>query len=115
MKKQIISLLLAAAMVMSMVVMPVGAYDDAGQADVTSATGTCPCGCGLALDKATWKPWDPNTSSDLGTGHYYLEGNYAQDAEVTIISASNAALDLRGYSLITSVQAQLPRSTATLP
>lgn len=102
MKKRIIALLLAVAAVMSMIVVPVSAYDTAGQADVTSATGTCPCGCGLTLDNVTWKPWNPNENGDPASGHYYLEGNYAQDAEVNIISGFDVVLDLRGYTLTTA-------------
>lgn len=99
MKKRLLPFILALAMVCAMVVMPVSAETPAA---VTAVTDGCPCGCGSALSDAQWKVWDPNTSGDPEPGHYYLDGDYVQEAQLTVISGNQVVLDLRGHTLTTN-------------
>ena len=75
MKIRVFSLILALAILASLMVAPAQAWG-AGS-DVTSLEGACPCGCGKTLDKVQWKPW----AGDAATGHYYLEEDYIQDSQ----------------------------------
>ncbi|MBO5867782.1 MAG: hypothetical protein J6Q54_02600, partial [Oscillospiraceae bacterium] len=92
MNKQIISLLLVLAMVLSFVVLPAAA---AGEMDATAVTEACPCGCGKTIAQVTWKPWNGEPKE----GHFYLAGNFTQTEQKTVLSDNNVVLDLRGYTL----------------
>lgn len=102
MKKRILAIVLTLAMIASMIVLPVGAYDVSSVGTSTATTETCPCGCGKTLAQVDWQKWNVNETGDPTGGHYYLDGNYVQDAEVVIISGFDVVLDLRGYTLTTS-------------
>lgn len=97
MNKRLLSFILAVAMVCAMVVMPVSADPVA----VTAVTEGCPCGCGSALSDVQWQTWDPNTIGVPPTGHYYLNSDYEQAAQLEIISGNKIVLDLRGHRLTT--------------
>lgn len=101
MKKRLLALALTLAMIASMIVLPVGAYDVSSVGAVTATTDTCPCGCGKTIAQANWQVWDPNTNGKPGEGHYYLEGNYVQQEELELMAGSTIVLDLRGYTLTT--------------
>ena len=99
MKKRVVSLILALAILASLMVAPVEAWG-AGS-NVTSPEATCPCGCGKTLSQVEWIPYDPNTKGDPASGHYYLADNYIQKEQHSIISGSRVVLDLRGCTLTT--------------
>ncbi len=102
MNKRIISLILTIALALTMIVMPAQADETEVMADnVTAVADPCPCGCGVSLSQVTWIPWAVNGSEELSSGHYYLEGDYAQDEQKTIISGDQVVLDLRGHTLTT--------------
>ena len=105
MKNRIFALVLVLAMVASLVVMPVSA--EANTPSVTATSDTCPCGCGKELSAATWQVYDPNTNEAPSTGHYYLDGNYVQDKQYTIMAGDRVVLDLRGHTLTTETYARL--------
>ena len=90
------ALLLVISCLASMVVVPVNAAEVAAE-NTTSLTGACPCGCGLVLANVEWKPY----KGEINTGHYYLDGDYSQAEELTIISGNSVVLDLRGFTLTT--------------
>lgn len=102
MAKRILALALTLAMIASMIVLPVGAYDVSSVGAATAKTGDCPCGCGKTIAQVDWQKWNVNEKGDPTQGHYYLDGNYVQDGEVTIISGFDVVLDLRGYTLTTA-------------
>ena len=62
MKKRLLSLLLAMAMVASMVVMPAKAQPQ--EANITPETGLCPCGCEQLLSQIDWRPWKVNVDDE---------------------------------------------------
>ena len=92
MKKRILSMLLLLALVGSMLVAP--AY--------AQGSDLCPCGCGLEKAKVQWLPWEADITAPGGVGHYYLEGNCAQAAQVTVNSGVSTTIDLQGYHLTTA-------------
>jgi len=89
MQKRIFSLFLVLAMLLSFVVMPASA---AGESMVTDVTENCPCGCGKKLQEVEWKVWAENPNA----GHYYLEKDYVQSGQITVLSDTPVVLDLRG-------------------
>lgn len=95
-------MVLTLAMIASMIVLPVGAYDISSVDTVTDPTGICPCGCNTAIDQIDWQKWNVNEKGDPTQGHFYLDGNYVQDSEVRIIAGLDIVLDLRGYTLTTA-------------
>ena len=104
MSKRILAALLCMAMLLSLVVLPTYASVDE---DITPTDMLCPCGCGQILENVNWKPWASNDSEELGSGHYYLERDYAQDGQKTIISGDRIVLDLRGHTLTTKDYSRL--------
>ena len=96
MKKRILALFLIISCLASMIVVPASAAEVAKE-NTTALTGACPCGCGLVLANVDWKPY----KGEVNTGHYYLDGDYSQAEELTIISGNSIVLDLRGYTLTT--------------
>ena len=96
MKKRLLSLLLALALVATMIVVPAYAAE-ANVENTTSMTGTCPCGCGLAYSQIQWKKWEGNAA----TGHYYLDQDYVQDGERNVVAGEKVVLDLRGNTITT--------------
>lgn len=99
MKKRLISLLILAALMLSMIVAP--AY--AAEENVTPVTGACPCGCGKAVEQIAWQPWEGNPKA----GHYYLDGDYIQSSMVTVLSDTKVVLDLRGQTITTEGSSRL--------
>ena len=97
MTKRLLATLLAAALVLSLIVVPAGAVKP--EENVTSVTEQCPCGCG-PISQADWKPYNIN-SGGSAMGHYYLDGDYVQDGQKTVISGSKLVIDLRGHTLTT--------------
>ena len=59
-----------------------------------------PCGCGQSLSQINRKLSDANTNS-APMGHDYLDGDYAQAEQRTLISGSKTVIDLRGHTLTT--------------
>lgn len=100
--KRLMSILLVAAMLLSIPVMPVGALSTAREENITAGTELCPCGCGLALEAVQWEPWTVNDTGAPASGHYYLTEDYAQSQEHTIATANSVVIDLRGKTLTTA-------------
>ena len=94
MKKRIFAMILAVAMLTSVMVAPVYAEHSGS---VTALADTCPCGCGKALKDVRWEPY----SGEASTGHYYLNGDFTQATEQTVISGNSMVLDLRGNTITT--------------
>ena len=97
MKKRFFALLLTVAILASMVVVPTHAEAVAGTENTTAITGTCPCGCGEKLQDVEWKVWAENPSA----GHYYLDSDYVQSVQITVLSDTPVVLDLRGHTITT--------------
>lgn len=97
MTKRLISLLVLVAIVLSMIVMPASAATPVTE-NVTAITDLCPCGCGEKLEDVQWKVWAENPSA----GHYYLDKDYVQSAQVTVLSDTPVVLDLRGHTITTA-------------
>ena len=98
MKRRLTAFFLMLTLLLSMTVMPVSAQEETKE-NVTQQTETCPCGCGKALDSVTWKKWDVNEDEYLTSGHYYLDGNYIQNEQISIIAGDRVVLDLRGNTI----------------
>ena len=96
MKNRILALLLAVAMVASMIVLPAYAQDTQPSASV----GYCQH-CKEQIPEDKWLPWDP-TNTGPRTGHYYLAEDIAsQPKQITInldddLLRNEICLDLRG-------------------
>lgn len=103
MRKRILALVLTAAIMATMIVMPASAVEFTDRENVTEATGACPCGCGKTLEKVTWKAYKGDTS----TGHYYLEDDYVQDGEKLVVAGEKVVLDLRGHTITTAGKSKL--------
>ena len=104
MRKRILSLMLTLTLLLSMAVLPTAAQaapEPSAAEMVTDLSDTCPCGCGKNLSDVEWRVWDPNTTGVPPTGHYYLEGDYAQNAQLEVKSGNKLVLDLRGHTLTT--------------
>ncbi len=99
MKRRVLSVLLALAILATMVVVPVVAAENITAASTTPVDGVCPCGCGQVLDAITWKPWNVNADGDPADGHYYLDGDYVQDGQKQIMAGDRVVLDLRGNTI----------------
>ena len=97
--KRILSVLLVLAMLTALIVLPVSGAEET--ADTTAPDKACPCGCGLALEQITWEAFDPNVTGGVLSGHYYLEEDYVQNAQLTISADTRTVLDLRGRTLTT--------------
>ena len=95
MKKRILTMILAAVLLLSVPVVPVQAT---ASANVTPVTDTCPCGCGEKLQDVQWMVWAENPSA----GHYYLDSDYVQSAQITVLSDTPVVLDLRGHTITTA-------------
>jgi len=93
--KRVLSLLLVAAMLLAIPVMPISAK--AAEANITDPTSDCPC-CGVPMDELTWIPWDASVGGTPPSGHYYLAGDYNQSSVKTIMAGNHVVLDLRGYT-----------------
>ena len=102
MKKRLFSLLLVAALLLSIPVMPVHATADTQVTITDPDTTVCGCGCGQKIEDITWKPW----VAKPGSGHYYLTGNYVM-GEFNVISGESTVLDLRGYTITTESTTRL--------
>ena len=102
MKKRVLSLLLAAVLLATMIVVPAYAAE-AKVENTTVSTGTCACGCGKTYDKIQWKVWEGNAAS----GHYYLEEDYVQDGERTVVAGEKVVFDLRGNTITTAGKTRL--------
>lgn len=101
--KRLLAVILVAAMLMTMVVMPASAWSGEEQAEnITLATEQCPCGCGLQVDAVQWKPWDVNVNGAPAAGHYYLPEDYQQTQQHTIMAGDHVVIDLRGKTLTTT-------------
>ena len=99
MKKRLLSLVLALTILSSMLIVPVNAQENV-DSNISALTDACPCGCGLSLSQVDWKPYDANENTSP-MGHYYLEDDYAQTEQRTLISGSKTVIDLRGHTLTT--------------
>ncbi|MBR2311066.1 MAG: DUF4886 domain-containing protein [Oscillospiraceae bacterium] len=98
MRKRLISMILLTAILLSMIVVPTYAEaPELVQENVTSPTETCPCGCGEKLQDVEWKVWAENPSA----GHYYLDSDYVQSVQITVLSDTPVVLDLRGHTITT--------------
>jgi len=113
--KRLLSFFMTVILVMALVVVPVNGAE-AAQLPVSESTTTagttamgetCPCGCGETLSNVVWQVWDPNSPTELSSGHYYLAGDYVQDEQEQIISGDRIVLDLRGHTLTTAGYSRL--------
>ena len=108
--KKVLSLLLVAAMLLSIPVfaMPAAAETSTETEATPLAAGElCSCGCGKNADEIQWKPYNVNAEGAPSDGHYYLEGDYAQGKQYTIMSGDRVVIDLRGSTLTTSGYSRL--------
>ena len=96
MKKRILSLILTAALLASMIVLPADAAEPAVE-NLTATADTCSCGCGKTYAQIDWQPWEGNAA----TGHYYLEDDYVQDGERIVVAGEKVVFDLRGHTITT--------------
>ena len=100
MRKRVFTLILALVLLLSVPVVPVQAEildDDMGVAEF------CPCGCMTGLSDIQWQPW----TGAAKEGHFYLEGDFVQAEQQTVLSDSSVVLDLRGYSITTEGASRL--------
>ena len=102
MKKRAWALLMMLAILVSMVVVPTYAADIVKE-NATDLADLCPCGCGEKLQDVEWKVWAENPSA----GHYYLDNDYVQADQVTVLSDTPVVLDLRGHSITTAGNSRL--------
>ena len=97
MKRRFFAFLLTVAILASMVVVPTYAVEAVTE-NVTPITDLCPCGCGEKLQDVEWKVWAENPSA----GHYYLDSDYVQSVQITVLSDTPVVLDLRGHTITTA-------------
>ena len=101
--KRLLALLLTAAMIMGMIVLPAAAVTV-----VTEDTQKCPH-CGTAWNDCNWSAWvveDPTVT--VPGGHYYLDADVNMTTVYKIGTredqgaelAQDVCIDLRGYSMI---------------
>ena len=99
--KRFLSLLLVAAMVLSVPVMPVfaGTNTTAQEENVTPMTDICPCGCGKKIEEVDWTPMPTGYMGSIPEGHHYLTQDYVQGTYgMTIIAGTKVIIDLRGHT-----------------
>jgi len=98
--KRILSLLLVAALVLSIPVMPVFAQTTTAQEEnVTPMTDECPCGCGEKLEDVDWQPLPSNIKGSIPEGHHYLAEDFVQGIYgMNIIAGTKVVIDLRGHT-----------------
>ena len=97
--KRMLSILLVAVMLLSI---PVAPAEASQEASVIEMEGSCACGCGKAASEINWKPYNVNVDGAPADGHYYLEDDYAQNKQYTIMAGDRVVIDLRGHTLNTS-------------
>jgi len=102
--KRFVSLLLVVGLLMGI---PVTLTQAEQTETVTQTEALCSCGCGKNADEIQWKPYNVNVDGAPSDGHYYLEGDYAQGKQYTIMSGDRVVIDLRGYTLTTSGYSRL--------
>jgi len=105
---KLISLLLVLAMVLSMVVLPVAAVEEADAPETTETTAAteapepaAPEACPLHPD-AEWtevKAADWAAGGPLATGHYFLTENVDLTAALTVAADQTVCIDLAGKNL----------------
>ena len=112
--KRLISVFLVVALLLSVSVMPVetkaaetDATNVAEATNVTQVGEMCPCGCGREAAQVQWKPWNVNADGAPADGHYYLEADYAQSKQLTIMAGDRVVIDLRGKTLNTESYSRL--------
>ena len=99
--KRFLSLLLVAALVLSVPVAPVFAQTNTTQQEenVTPVTDACPCGCGQKVEDIQWTPIPTNLKGSPADGHHYLTQDFYQgDYGMVVIAGTNVVIDLRGYT-----------------
>ena len=99
--KRFLSLLLVAALVLSVPVAPVFAQTNttAQKENVTPVTDACPCGCGKTIEEIEWTPLPTKYFGSAPEGHHYLTQDFIQgDYGATIIAGTNVVIDLRGFT-----------------
>ena len=110
--KRALAVLLVLALLLTVPVIPFTPAEAAANVskddNVTSLSELCPCPCGKKLSEVEWKPWDAGgPSGNPSEGHYYLDGNFTQEAIKTIIANSHLVLDLRGNTWTTATAHKL--------
>ena len=103
--KRFLSLLLVAALVLSVPVAPVFAQTNttAQKENVTPVTDACPCGCGKTIEEIEWTPLPTKYFGSAPEGHHYLTQDFIQgDYGTTIIAGTNVVIDLRGFTWTSS-------------
>ena len=101
-KSKLISLLLAVAMVMSMIVLPAGAVEETAATPVALDSAVCPAHPEEAwteIEAGTW------TGGALESGHYRLTGDQATTSALTIAAGANVCIDLNGYNITAGAKA----------
>lgn len=98
--KRFLSLLLVAALVLSIPVAPVFAQTTTAQEEnVTPMTDECPCGCGEKLEDVDWQPLPSNIKGSIPEGHHYLAEDFVQGIYgMNIIAGTKVVIDLRGHT-----------------
>jgi len=93
--KRFLSLLLVAAMLLAIPVMPLTAQA-AAETNITDPTSDCPC-CGVPMDELEWTVWDASVGANPPAGHYYLAKDYNQTSVKSVMAWDKVVLDLRGH------------------
>ncbi|MBR4864155.1 MAG: DUF4886 domain-containing protein [Oscillospiraceae bacterium] len=104
--KKFLSSLLVIAMLLGMLVLPASAQAAVGET-VTAKETVCTCGCEQPFGQVTWQPWRGNEDTNVGNGHYYLESDYVQNAQIVVNSGIRVVIDLRGHKLTTKENSRL--------
>ena len=99
--KRIFSVLLVAALLLTIPVMPVFAETNTTvqEENVTPLTDACPCGCGKTVQEIEWTPLPTGYMGSAPEGHHYMTEDYFQgNYGTTIIAGTNVVIDLRGHT-----------------
>ena len=97
--KRVLSLLLVAAMLLAIPVMPIGAKAATNEVNITDPTSQCPC-CGVPMNELTWIPFDASVGSTPPAGHYYLAEDINRTAQTNIPADTDVVLDLKGATIV---------------
>ena len=109
--KRVLSLLLVAAMLLAIPVMPIGAKAATNEVNITDPTSQCPC-CGVPMNELTWIPFDASVGSTPPAGHYYLAEDYNQTSIKYVMAWDHVVLDLRGHKWSSYTTTTLPSNTS---
>lgn len=109
--KRVLSLLLVAAMLLAIPVMPIGAKAATNEVNITDPKSQCPC-CGVPMNELTWIPFDAGIGSTPPAGHYYLAADYNQTSVKSVMAWDKVVLDLRGHKWSSYTTTVMPAASS---